>query len=157
MWEKERERAHVPSMSSSWPWLPSRVRDRKGAKSTKISLSKGATFSRARSSLVVMLLRQRHDVSERSDKTCSVIYNRQKMSTCSGCTTTVYRLQTKPKPHTKNQLEKLQDFSYRLPQENIYFTCKTYTKARPWVSSPERCLLRAWCWFKYSDLKIWKR
>lgn len=45
----------VPSMSSSCPWLPNRVRDRKGAKSTKISLSRGATFSKALSSFVVML------------------------------------------------------------------------------------------------------
>src|SRR4029434_2993431 len=53
--ERRRWTAPVPSMSSSWPWLPSRVRERKGAKSTKISLSRGATFSRARSSLVLML------------------------------------------------------------------------------------------------------
>lgn len=48
----------VPSMSSSWPWLPSRVRDRKGAKSTKVSLSRGATFSKACSSFVVILTKQ---------------------------------------------------------------------------------------------------
>lgn len=42
-------------MSNSCPWLPNRVRERKGAKSTKISLSKGATFSSARSNLVVIL------------------------------------------------------------------------------------------------------
>lgn len=48
----------VPSMSNSWPWLPSRVRERKGAKSTKISLSRGATFSKALSSFVVMLSRK---------------------------------------------------------------------------------------------------
>lgn len=52
-------------MSSSCPWLPSSVLDRKGAKSTKISLSSGATFSRARSSLVVMLWRE---VSETKDE-----------------------------------------------------------------------------------------
>lgn len=50
----------VPSMSSSCPWLPSRVRDRKGAKSTKVSLSRGATFSRALSSFVVMLSKKKH-------------------------------------------------------------------------------------------------
>lgn len=48
----------VPSMSSSCPWLPSRVRDRKGAKSTNVSRSRGATFSRALSSFVVMLSKQ---------------------------------------------------------------------------------------------------
>lgn len=53
--EKEHNTAPVPSMSSSCPWLPSSVRDRNGAKSTKISLSSGATFSSARSSLVVIL------------------------------------------------------------------------------------------------------
>lgn len=50
----------VPSMSSSCPWLPSRVRDRKGAKSTKVSLSRGATFSKALSSFVVMLSKKTH-------------------------------------------------------------------------------------------------
>lgn len=61
MWCSENQRHHttsVPSMSNSWPWLPSRVRDRKGAKSTKISLSRGATFSKALSSFVVMLSRE---------------------------------------------------------------------------------------------------
>lgn len=53
--KKEPCTAPVPSMSSSCPWLPSSVLDRNGAKSTKISLSRGATFSRARSSFVVML------------------------------------------------------------------------------------------------------
>lgn len=53
--EKEHYTAPVPSMSNSCPWLPNRVRERKGAKSTKISLSKGATFSSARSNLVVIL------------------------------------------------------------------------------------------------------
>lgn len=51
----------VPSMSSSCPWLPSRVRDRKGAKSTKVSLSRGATFSKALSSFVVMLSKKTHE------------------------------------------------------------------------------------------------
>lgn len=53
--EKKPCTAPVPSMSNSCPWLPSSVLDRNGAKSTKISLSRGATFSRARSSFVVML------------------------------------------------------------------------------------------------------
>lgn len=53
--KKEPCTAPVPSMSSSCPWLPSSVLDKKGAKSTNISLSSGATFSRARSSFVVML------------------------------------------------------------------------------------------------------
>lgn len=56
---REEKRKHntapVPSISNSCPWLPSRVLDRKGAKSTKISLKRGATFSSARSNLVVIL------------------------------------------------------------------------------------------------------
>lgn len=56
----------VPSISNSCPWLPSRVRDRKGAKSTKISRSKGATFSKARSSFVVMLLKKTHQKSQKN-------------------------------------------------------------------------------------------
>lgn len=63
--EKEHNTAPVPSISNSCPWLPSRVLDRKGAKSTKISLSKGATFSSARSSLVVMLWRERDREKDR--------------------------------------------------------------------------------------------
>lgn len=55
----------VPSMSSSCPWLPSRVRDRKGAKSTNVSLSRGATFSKALSSFVVMLSKQTNQTSQR--------------------------------------------------------------------------------------------
>ncbi len=62
----------VPSMSSSCPWLPSRVRDRKGAKSTKVSLSRGATFSKALSSFVVML----------SKKTRQDRSHKRKLDTC---------------------------------------------------------------------------
>lgn len=65
--KKEPCTAPVPSMSSSCPWLPSSVLDRKGAKSTKISLSRGATFSRARSSLVVMLWCKRNKQRWRED------------------------------------------------------------------------------------------
>lgn len=46
----------VPSISNSCPWLPKRVRERKGAKSTKISLRSGAAFSKACSSLSVILV-----------------------------------------------------------------------------------------------------
>lgn len=62
--KKEPCTAPVPSMSSSCPWLPSSVLDRKGAKSTKISLRSGATFSRARSSLVVILWRKKREKDE---------------------------------------------------------------------------------------------
>lgn len=58
----------VPSMSSSCPWLPSRVRDRKGAKSTNVSLSRGATFSKALSSFVVMLSKQTNQKSHKKMK-----------------------------------------------------------------------------------------
>lgn len=58
--QEEKFTISVPSMSSSCPWLPSKVRDRKGAKSTKVSLSRGATFSKALSSFVVMLPKKTH-------------------------------------------------------------------------------------------------
>jgi len=48
----------VPSISNSCPWLPKRVRERKGAKSTKISLRSGAAFSKACSSLSVILVKR---------------------------------------------------------------------------------------------------
>lgn len=50
----------IPSINSSCPWLPRSVRDRNGAKSTKISRRRGATFSKALSSFAVMLLKLRH-------------------------------------------------------------------------------------------------
>ena len=37
----------LPSMRRSWPWLPMRVFERKGAKSIMISLSRGQTVPRA--------------------------------------------------------------------------------------------------------------
>lgn len=58
----------VPSISNSWPWLPSKVRDRKGAKSTKISLSRGATFSKALSSFVVMLSKRMNQEKSHKNK-----------------------------------------------------------------------------------------
>lgn len=43
----------MPSIKRSWPWDPTSVLDRNGAKSTMISLNKGQTDPRARSSFCV--------------------------------------------------------------------------------------------------------
>lgn len=62
-------------MSSSCPWLPRSVRDRKGAKSTNISLSRGAAFSRACSSLSEMLRGRGEGGLERRDRGLADIRN----------------------------------------------------------------------------------
>ena len=60
------------------------LRDRKGAKSTKISLSRGATFSRARSSLVVMLSERRHPEEEIDRETGRAGKKRERENNMSG-------------------------------------------------------------------------
>lgn len=73
----------VPSMSSSCPWLPSRVRDRKGAKSTNVSLSRGATFSKALSSFVVMLSKQTNQKSQKKTKLLRFSKDIREVTLCS--------------------------------------------------------------------------
>ena len=60
----------LPSSRSSWPWDPTSVLDRKGAKSTMISLSKGDTDPRAISSFWVS------DVSRDAEGTGSSVWRK---------------------------------------------------------------------------------